>query len=61
MALINILAMSSATPPMTISVQDCTKHMAEVGKEDASYIADLFEEKVMEYDLMKTCTDVFLL
>ncbi len=42
MALINILAMSGATPPMTISVQDCTKHMAEGGKKDASYIADLF-------------------
>ena len=59
MALINILAMSGATPPMTISVQDCTKHMAEGGKKDAAYIADLFEEKVMEYDPMKTCTDVF--
>ncbi len=60
MALINILAMSGATPPMTISVQDCTKHMAKGGKKDASYIADLFEEKVMEYDPMKTCTDVFV-
>jgi hypothetical protein len=59
MALINILAMSGATPPMTISVQDFTKHMAEGGKKDASYLADLFEEKVMEYDPMKTCTYVF--
>jgi hypothetical protein len=59
MALINILAMSGATPPMTISVQDCTKHMAEGRKKDVSYIADLFEEKVMEYDPMNTCTDVF--
>jgi hypothetical protein len=59
MAIINIFAMSGATPPMTISVQDCTKHMSEGGKKDASYIADLFEEKVMEYDPMKTCTDVF--
>jgi hypothetical protein len=59
MALINILAMSGATPPMTISVQDCMKHMAEGGKKDASYIADLFKEKVMEYDPMKTCTEVF--
>jgi hypothetical protein len=24
-----------------------------------SYIADLFDEKAMEYDLLKTCTDVF--
>jgi hypothetical protein len=33
--------------------------MAEGGKKDASYIADLFEEKVMEYDPTKICTDVF--
>ncbi len=32
MPLMNILAMFGATPPMTISIQDCTKHMAEGGK-----------------------------
>jgi hypothetical protein len=59
MALMNTLAMSGAFPPMTISIQDCTKHMAEGGKKDASYIADLFDQKVMEYDPLKRCTDVF--
>ncbi len=59
MPLMNILAMSSATPPMTISIQDCTKHITEGGKKDASYIADMFEEKVMEYDSLNICTDVF--
>jgi hypothetical protein len=59
MPLMNILAMSGATPPMRISIQDCTKHMAEGRKKDASYIADMFEEKVMEYDSLKICTDVF--
>jgi hypothetical protein len=59
MALMNILAMSSTFRPTTISIQDCTKHMAEGGKKDASYIADLFDEKVMEYNPLKTCTDVF--
>ncbi len=59
MPLMNILAMSGITPPMTISIQDCTKHMAEGGKKDASYIADMFEEKVMEYNSLKICTDVF--
>ncbi len=58
MPLMNILAMSGATPPMTISIQDCSKHMAEGGKKDASYIANMFEEKVMEYDSLKICTDV---
>ncbi len=59
MALMNILAMSGIFPPKTISIQDCTKHMAEGGKKDALYIADLFDEKVMEYDPLKTCNDVF--
>jgi hypothetical protein len=59
MALMNILAISSAFPPMTISIQDCTKHMAEGRKKDALYIADLFDKKMMEYNPLKTCTDVF--
>jgi hypothetical protein len=28
-------------------------------EEDALYIADLFDQKVMEYNPLKTCTDVF--
>jgi hypothetical protein len=56
MALMNILAMPSAFPPMMISIQDCTKHMAEEGKKDASYIANLFDKKVMEYNPLKICT-----
>lgn len=35
--------------------------MAEGGKKDASYIADLFEEKVLEYDPQRIYTDVFYL
>lgn len=46
--------MNGTTPPMTISIQDCMKHMA-----DASYVDDLFEEKVLEYDPLKICTVVF--
>jgi hypothetical protein len=48
MPLLNILAMSGVTPPITILIQDCLKHMVEGGKKDALYIADLFEEKVAE-------------
>jgi hypothetical protein len=59
MALMNILAISGAFPPMTISIQDCTKHMVEGGKKDALYIADHFDEKVMEYNPLKICIDLF--
>ncbi len=55
----NILAPSGVTPPITISIKDCTSHMVEGGKKDASSIADLFEEKVLEFNLHKIHTDVF--
>jgi hypothetical protein len=51
--------MSGMTPPNTVSIQDCSKHMAEGGKKDALYIADLFEEKVLEFDPQRIYTDVF--
>ncbi len=35
------------------------KHMAEGGEKDALYIANLFDKKVMEYNPLKICTDVF--
>ncbi len=46
---------------MTISIQDCRKHLAEAegGEKDASYVANLLEEKVMEYNPLKICTNVF--
>ncbi len=59
MALMNILAMSGTFPTMTISIQDCTKHIVEGGKKDASYISNLFDKKVMECNPLKTCTDLF--
>lgn len=59
MPLLNILAMSGSTPPLTIGIVDCTEHMAAGGKKDASYIADIFEDKVEEYDPNHTLTDLF--
>jgi hypothetical protein len=59
MALINILAMSGALPPMTISIQDCMKHLVEGGKKDTLHIVNLFDKKVMEYNPLKIYTDVF--
>jgi hypothetical protein len=59
MPLINILALSGTTAPMTILIHDCTKHMEEGGKKDVRYIAELFEGKVLEYNPQLLCTDVF--
>jgi hypothetical protein len=55
----NILAMSGVTPPITISIQDCLKHMVEGGKKDTLYIADLFKENVAEFNPERMYTDVF--
>jgi hypothetical protein len=51
--------MSGSTPPLTIAIVDCTKHMAAGGKKDASYIADIFENKVDEYDPKHSLVDLF--
>jgi hypothetical protein len=59
MALMNILGMCADTPPITVSIQDCTKHMQDGGKKDASYIARLFEEEVNKFDPTHSFTDVF--
>ena len=59
MPLLNILAMSGNTPPLTIGILDCTSHMASGGKKDATYIADIFAEKVEEYDPNHQSTDLF--
>ena len=37
MPLLNILAMSGTTPPLTIGILDCTTHMALGGKKDAFF------------------------
>ena len=55
----NVLAMSGTSSPRTVGIIDCTTHMAEGGKKDASYISDIFDDKVMEYDPKMTLTDTF--
>jgi len=59
MPLMNILAMSGTSPPMTVGIIDCTTHMAIGGKKDAAYISEIFHEKVVEYDPTNTVTDLF--
>ena len=59
MPLFNVLAMSGSTPPLTIGIVNCTKHMAAGGKKDASYIVDIFEDKVDEYGPKHSLFDLF--
>jgi hypothetical protein len=59
MPLMNILAACADTPPITVSIQDCTKHLQQGGKKDASYIAEMFDDIVKEYDPNGTLTDTF--
>ena len=46
-------------PPIVVAIDDCSEHMADGGKKDASYIAHLFGEKIAEYNPGKVLTDLF--
>jgi hypothetical protein len=59
MPLMNILALNGTTAPMTVLIHNYRKHTEEEGKKDVPYIAELFEEKVMEHNPQLLCTDVF--
>ena len=59
MPLINVLGISGDSPPVVVAVNDCTEHMAAGGKKDATYISNIFEETVAEYDPSKVHTDLF--
>ena len=50
MPLINILCMSGDNPPIVAGIHDCTDHMAEGGKKDARYIAEIFDDWVEKID-----------
>ena len=60
MPLVNVLGMSGNSPLVVVAVNDCTEHLAGGGKNDATYIVAIFEEKVKEYDPTKENTDLFL-
>jgi hypothetical protein len=59
MPLINILGVCANHHPTCVKIEDCTGHMTEGGKKDASYIAQLLEDVVSEYDPLKTRTNIF--
>ena len=59
MPLINVICMTGVCPPTVIAVNDCSDHMSAGGKKDATYIAQMFEETIIEFDKEKLCTDIF--
>ncbi len=50
MPLLNMMAMCGDAPPVVVTICDCTDHMSEGGKKDATYITEMFQEKVYEFD-----------
>ncbi len=59
MPLLNILVICENAPPKVVSIVDCTSHMSDGGKKDATYIMDQVQRKVSEIDLQKTHTVCF--
>ncbi len=45
--------------PVVVSICDCKNPISEGWKKDAAYIAEMFQEKVSEFDLDSRNTDVF--
>ncbi len=44
MPLLNMMVMSGDVNPVVVSICDCIDHMLEGGKNDATYIAEMFQE-----------------
>ncbi len=42
MPLLNILVLCGSAPPTVVSIVDCTTHMSDGGKKDATYIMEQF-------------------
>ena len=59
MPLLNILMCCGDLPPSIIAIKDCTEHLAEGGKKDASYVADEFRKEVEKYDPTTKLTNGF--
>ncbi len=47
---LNMLVMFGDVNPVVVSICDCINHMSEGGKKDATYIAEMFQEKVNDFD-----------
>lgn len=59
MPLLNILVLCGENPPTVVSIVDCSTHMSDGGKKDATYIMDQFRRKVEEIDVDRKLTDCF--
>ncbi len=53
MPLLNILFITGEQPPFVFRIEDCMEHMAGGGTKNASYIADLFHDKIKQIILME--------
>ncbi len=59
MPLLNMMVMCGDVNPIVVSICNCTDHMPEGGKKDAAYIAEMFKEKLNEFDPKGRHTNVF--
>ncbi len=46
----NMMVVCGDANPVVVSICDCTDHMSEGRKKDATYIAEMFQEKVNGID-----------
>ncbi len=58
MPLLNMMVMCGNSSPVVVSICDCTARMSEGSKKDATYIAEMFQVKVNEFELDSRNTNV---
>ncbi len=59
MPLLNILVLCRNAPPTVVSIVDCTTHMSDGGKKDATYIMGQFQRTVNEINQDRKRNDCF--
>ncbi len=58
--MLNMMVMCVDVNPVVVSICDCTNHMSEGGQKDSTYMAEMFQEMVNEFDPKDRHTDVFV-
>ncbi len=58
MHMLNMMFICGDANPVVVIICDCTNHMSEGGKKNSTYIAEMFQEKINDFDPTCRHTDV---
>lgn len=61
MALFNVMVLNGNLHPVFAAIKYCTGHLSKAGKKDALFIADAFNNLLLEFDAEKDRVEIFIL